>query len=150
MSMLHILTIAALDWRNGHEYALQAMAEIQRGNIDFEYHLVGDGPFLEAVAFARHDLGLERAVQLISKKSARTEGFYSRWADVYLLAAVADGAWAGYHQPEVWGKPILCTDLPGLAEQFSQNHPIYVVQRRDPAALADILSTLSKRSTPTA
>ncbi|MBN2117174.1 MAG: glycosyltransferase [Anaerolineales bacterium] len=137
--MIEILTIAALDWRNGHEFALQAMQILQDRGQDFQYKLVGDGDFLEATAFARHELGLQERVHIIRSASEKELDDLLRQADVFLLAAVsADGRHALVHAVE-YDLPVVVTDIPQLLVDIPPDARYWVVSRRDPHAMADCL-----------
>jgi len=137
---LHILTVAELHWRNGHEYALQALQLLQRRGFPFEYRLVGDGNFLEAAAFARHELGLESHVRLILQAGFQELQQHFAWAEVFLLAPVARGAGHGLNQALSRGIPVVVSDVFEVDQEVSSSRGIYIVPRRDPEALAGCLT----------
>jgi len=131
-----ILTVASLDWRNGHEFALQALALLKMRDIRFNYQMIGNGPFLEAVGFACHDLGLKDNVQFILQPDHKElEQYYAR-ADVYLLAAVACGADNGLVKAVEYNLPIVCTDVLDFDNNLNTNL-VYIAPRRNPVALAN-------------
>ena len=131
--------MAELDWRNGHEYALQAAQLLRQRGLDFEYRIVGQGAFLEAVAFARYELGLKQEVQLILDAPAGAETQHFAWADVFVLPAVAEGAGHALDQALAIEVPVVCTDVPALANKIVDRFNGFVVPRRNPQALANCL-----------
>jgi len=140
---LNILTVADLDWRNGLEFGLQALKLFKDQGPIFEYHLVGSGDFLEAVAFARHELGLAEQVHLhLSFTSSLIKYFFTS-ADIFLLPVVAPGAGHGLLQAAAYQIPVICTDLPGLATSIVDLTSVYIAPRRNPYALAECLTDLS-------
>jgi colanic acid/amylovoran biosynthesis glycosyltransferase len=142
---LRILTIASLDWRNGHEYALQAALILKQRKIDFEYRIVGDGNFLEAVTFARHELGLHDQVCLTLVASPTEIDRMFTWADVFLIMAVKAGAANDLASATRRGISTIISDLPEFVEEYAEKPGIYIVPRRNPAALAEKLAQFACR-----
>src|SRR5437773_734299 len=87
---LTIVTIADLDWRNGHEYALEGIKLARALEVDLRYTLIGSGPFFEAVGFARYEMGLCDIMEMVPSVSEDIDPFQS--TEVFLLGAVAEGA----------------------------------------------------------
>lgn len=142
---LHILTVAELHWRNGHEFALQALQLAKAKGLDFTYQIVGQGDFLEAVAFARHELGLKAEVKLkMTASPVEIDALYV-WADVFLIAAVAFGAANQLAQAVESALPVLCTDTPRLVSESINAGKIVVVSRRNPQAIANCLLAFNVR-----
>jgi glycosyltransferase involved in cell wall biosynthesis len=143
-----VITIGELDWRNGYEYALQAVAKVARAGIPIRYSIVGDGPFFEAVGFARYELGLMDVVEIHRDKAGYREGI--READVFLAPAVAGGARLDVDCAIEYGLPIISTDAAGIP--LSSNPPPgnRVVRRRDSEAIADVLMDLCGSEMPAA
>jgi colanic acid/amylovoran biosynthesis glycosyltransferase len=136
---LRLLTVAELHWRNGHEFALQAVERLRRQGLPFEYRIVGQGPFLEAVAFARYELKLMDVVHLVSVTDSTVDQELA-WADLFLLAAVADGAEHTLTAALASKVPVVCTDVPTLARQIQEGVNGFVVPRRNPEAMASCLA----------
>ena len=66
---LRILSVGRLEWKKGYEDALVAVRKLVDRGIDCQYRILGDGDFLGAVAFARHQLGLEERVTFLGAGS---------------------------------------------------------------------------------
>jgi glycosyltransferase involved in cell wall biosynthesis len=134
---VRIITIAELHWRNGHEYALEAMRLLQDRRFPFKYTIVGNGPFLEAVGFARYQLGLMEDVKLILDADRAEKEL--KEADLFLLASVAGGAESGLSTAIARGLPIVCTEIVSSLCAPAGRLERRVVTRRDPKAIADAI-----------
>ncbi len=55
---LRILSVGRLEWVKGYDYALEAVRLLAERGVPFEYRIIGDGNYLEPLAFVRHELGL--------------------------------------------------------------------------------------------
>jgi colanic acid/amylovoran biosynthesis glycosyltransferase len=140
---MRILSVGRLEWKKGHEYALQAINLLLAQGIYCEYHIVGDGTYLEAVSFARHQLGLEKVVHLLGALSRTEVKSQMLWADVFLHAAVSEGFCNAVIEAQAMGLPVVCTDADGLAENVLDGRTGFVVPRRNSQALADALICLA-------
>jgi len=140
---LEIVTVADLDWRNGHEYALDAVRDLTDRDFAVHYTIVGNGTFLEAVGFARHEMGLTDVVDVILDPSRGREALQT--ADVFLLAAVSDGANHALQDALQAGIPCICTDAPVLESLSKDRHQCRIVPRRDKCAIAEAILQVRER-----
>jgi colanic acid/amylovoran biosynthesis glycosyltransferase len=104
---------------------------------------VGDGAYAEAIALARHELGLERAVHLLKELAPSEIPAQMRWADVLLHAAVSEGFCNAVTEAQAMELPVVCSDADGLSENVADGQTGFVVPRRDARALADKLALLA-------
>ena len=141
---LHILSVGRLEWKKGYEYALQAVRNLLDQGVHCEYRIVGSGEFLEAVAFARHQLGLEGVVNLVGAVSRSEVKIQMKWADVFLHAAVSEGFCNAVMEAQAMALPVVCTNADGLRENVADGETGFVVPRRDPRALAKKLALLAR------
>jgi colanic acid/amylovoran biosynthesis glycosyltransferase len=140
---LRILSVGRLDWRKGYEYSLQAIRLLLDRGIPCEYHILGGGEYLEAVAFARHQLDLEEVVKLLGAQPRQAVKAQMDWADVFLHAAVSEGFCNAVIEAQAMGLPVVCSDAGGLPENVADGESGFVVQRRNPRALAEKLAVLA-------
>jgi glycosyltransferase involved in cell wall biosynthesis len=120
---LRIASVGPLHWSAGHEHAVVAAARLE---TPFGLQVVGDGPAREEIRFAAFDLGIEDRVTITADPAP---------ADVVVVPAVEDRAWAGALQALAEGVPLVASDLPTLRELGA---PV-LVPPRDPAALAEAI-----------
>lgn len=141
---LRILSVGRLDWRKGYEYALQAIRFLRDMGIYCEYRIVGDGNYLEPIAFARYQLGLEGVVHLLGAQPREEVRKQMLWADVFLHAAVSEGFCNAVMEAQAMKLPVVCTDAGGLPENVADGETGFVVPRRNPKALAEKLELLAE------
>jgi colanic acid/amylovoran biosynthesis glycosyltransferase len=65
------------------------------------------------------------------------------WADVFLHAAVSEGFCNAVIEAQAMGLPVVCSDAGGLPENVADGESGFVVQRRNPRALAEKLAVLA-------
>lgn len=144
---LRILSVGRLEWKKGYEYALQGVRQLIDQGVNCEYRIVGAGDYLEAVAFARHQLGLDEHVSLLGALSGAEVKAQMQWADVMLHAAVSEGFCNAVLEAQAMALPVVCTDADGLAENVVDGQTGFVVSRRRPQLLAEKLVQLARDST---
>lgn len=141
---LRILSVGRLEWKRGYEYALAAVRSLNDQNIPFEYWIIGAGNYLEALAFARHEMGLEEQVRFLGGQPQTVVIEAMQWADVFLHPAVSEGFSNAVLEAQAMGLPVVCTDSDGLAENVAPDQSGFVVPRRDPELLASRLIQLAE------
>ena len=139
---LRLLSVGRLEWKKGYEDALVALDLLQRQGLDFRWRLVGDGRFLEALAFTRHQLGLEAKVELVDALPPAAIAAELAAADLFLHPAISEGFCNAVLEAQAAGVAVVCSDADGLAENVENGVTGLVVPRRDPAALAAAIAEL--------
>ncbi len=142
---LRILSVGRLDWRKGYEYSMAAVARLEESGVCCEYRIVGAGEYLEPVAFARHQFGLDEVVDLIGVADRDQVKRHMHWADVYLHAAVSEGFCNAVVEAQATALPVVCSDAGGLPENVVDGVTGCVVPRRTVAPLARELERLARR-----
>ena len=140
---LRVLSIGRLHWTKGYDDALEAIGGLRDQGTSVEYRIVGDGDLLAAVAFWRHQLGLDDRVELRRSVPPAEVARQLAWADVVLHSAVSEGFCNAVIEAQAHGVPVVCTDAGGLPENVDDGVTGIVVPRRDPAALAAALTRLA-------
>ena len=140
---LRLLAVGRLHWKKGHHHVLAALARLVAGGTHATLRIVGDGPELEAVAFARHQLGLDDRVELVGGLDRDAVGAELGRAHVFVHGAVTEGFGNAVLEAQAAGLPVVCTDAEGLRENVADGETGLVVPRRDPAAMAAALARLA-------
>ena len=140
---LRILSVGRLDWRKGYEYALEAVRALIDRGIVCEYHIVGDGEFHTATAYARYQLGLTKAVTLLGALPPAEVRDEMRWADVMLHAAVSEGFCNVVLEGQAMRLSVVCTNAGGLSENVVDGETGLIVTPREPTALANAMERLA-------
>lgn len=139
---LRILSVGRIVWQKGYEHALEAVRLLRGAGISVEHRIVGEGRYSEAVAYARHEMGLEDSVSLLGGVSPAAVRGEMLWADVFLHSAVSEGFCNAVIEAQAMELPVVCTDASGLAENVDDGVTGFVVPRRDPESLARGVSRL--------
>jgi len=139
---LKIITIADLTWQNGIEYAVEGVRRARDIGVNLSYTIIGDGPLLEAVAFAIHDSQLSNCCRLVRNLNRRK---FKIVPDIVLVPAVAPGyklnrklmnnSLIHWIMTSVISEETLITK--------SKNHTI--VPRWDSQSIADVLISIYQR-----
>lgn len=144
---LRVLSIGRLHWKKGYDYALEAVAALRNRGMAVEHRIVGDGDLLEAVAFWRHQLGLDDVVHLLRSVPPAEVARQLAWADVLLHAATSEGFCNAVIEAQAHGVPVVCSDADGLPENVAHEVTGLVVPRRDPNALVEGLARVAADAT---
>jgi glycosyltransferase involved in cell wall biosynthesis len=136
---LHILSVGPLTWHQGYEHALQAVALLAARGVPCAYRIVGRGDFADAVAFARHQLGLERVVEIVPPQDRTALREHLEWADAFVSAAVIERSPRALRDGQAAGLPIVATQPAPPGGEGSLQVP-----KRDPEALAASLTLLAR------
>jgi glycosyltransferase involved in cell wall biosynthesis len=122
---LRLLSIGRLDWMQGFDQSMEAARLLLQQGIHCRYRIVGDGACRDALWFERHQLGLERHVDLVDGLAGCSR--HLEWADVLLDTSPAE-------QP--------CSPL--LAH--AQSRGLSVLTTADPEAMAERLVRIAEGS----
>jgi len=139
---LRILSVGRLDWQKGYEYGLHAIKHLVDQGLFCQYRIIGDGPYFEALSFARYQFGLENIVEFMGAQPASKIKTQMLWADVFLHAAVSEGFCNAVLEAQSMALPVVCTDAGGLPENVVDQVTGFIVPRRDAQALAEKLALL--------
>ncbi len=141
---LRLLSVGRLEWVKGYEYALRAAQLLAEEGVPFEYRIIGDGNYLEPLAFARYEMGLEEHVTFLGAQPQPEVAAQMAWADVFVQASVSEGFCNAVIEAQAMGLPVVASDAGGLPENVADGRTGFVVPRRDPAALAARIAELGR------
>lgn len=141
---LRILSVGRLEWKKGYEYALQAVSLLAKEGFNLEHKIIGGGNFLEAMAFARYQLGIEKEVKFLGELFPQEVKVQMEWADIFLHTAVSEGFCNAVLEAQAMGLPVVCSNADGLSENVVDGKTGFVVPRRDPQALKEKLILLAQ------
>lgn len=135
---LRLLSVGALSWTQGYEFALAAVAQLAERGVPFEYRIVGTGPHRDAVAFARHQLGLDDSVEMADAADRDALRDHLRWAGALVDASVLAPSPGIVLDAQAAGVPVVTTHSHGAGSAS-----VMTVQARDPEALCEALARLA-------
>ena len=140
---LRILSVGRLEWKKGYEYAIQAVAQLVYGGVSCEYRIVGEGNFISALAFARHQFGIQQVVKIMGACSRFEVIQQMQWADVFLHLAVSEGFCNAVLEAQSMELPVVCSDADGLRENVINNLTGYIIPRRNVSMVVDRLKVIA-------
>lgn len=142
-SSLRVVGVGALSWVYGYEWALQAVRRVVSAGVDCRYRILGTGAYLEALSFARSELGLEDRVELVEPSRTRLKEALA-WADVLLDATVIEGPPSAVPEGQAMALPAVVTDRTDVSSAVVDGDTAFTVKRRDPDGLAEKLVMLAR------
>ena len=134
---LRILSIGRLTWKKGFEYSLKSLELLKNAGIRFEYRIVGEGEYREAIMYALHQLNLIENVSLsgnISRKMVKQE---FEWADIYIQPSIQEGFCNAVLEAQAMGLLCIVTNAEGLPENVLDGKTGWVVEKRNPIAIKE-------------
>ena len=139
---LRILTIGRLTWKKGYEYALKALSLLMDKQINFEYHIVGEGNYREAITFAINQLNLTDNVILTGQISHQEVKKQMEWADIYLQPSIQEGFCNAVLEAQSMGLLCIVTDAEGLSENVVNGETGWVVLKRSPEKMVEVIFSI--------
>ena len=134
---LRILTVGRLTWKKGYEYALKALSLLKDKQINFEYHIVGEGNYREAIIYGTYQLRIAEHIilkGLLSHEDVKKE---MEWADIYIQPSIQEGFCNSVLEAQSMGLLCIVTNAEGLTENVSYGETGWVVQKRSAKNIAD-------------
>ena len=136
---LRILTVGRLTWKKGCEYALKALVLLKNAQINFEYHIVGEGNYREAIMYSIYQLGLTKNVMLTGRIPPFEVKNEMEWADFYIQPSIQEGFCNAVLEAQAMKCLCIVTDAEGLSENVIDGTTGWVVPRRSANSIANSL-----------
>ena len=134
---LRILTVGRLTWKKGYEYALKSLVLLKNAQINFEYHIVGEGNHREAIIYAIHKLGLTEDVKLRGQLSHQKVKQEMKWAEIYIQPSIQEGFCNAVLEAQAMGLLCIVTNAEGLSENVLDGKTGWVVPKRSSEAITE-------------
>ena len=132
---LRFLTVSRLHWKKGLEYTLEALSMLKIDGYNFSYDIIGDGPELERLKFARNQLNLNKNVKFIGYlKQKNIKKFYQN-SDIYLQYSIQEGFCNSLLEAQSMSMICIGSDAEGLNENILNFETGYIVEKRNPYKL---------------
>lgn len=144
--IINITTIARLHWIKGLEYTLHALAILHNKGIDFHYSIIGDGNEKERLVFVAYQLGILDKITFNGKLNQNQIVEHLSKSNVYLQYSIQEGFCNAVLEAQAMGKICIVSDAEGLSENVLNNITGFVVQKRNPAALANKIEEVIQMS----
>jgi glycosyltransferase involved in cell wall biosynthesis len=146
-SRLRILSVGRLVEKKGHRYLIEACHCLQKDGLDFDCHIIGDGPLrsdLQAMVTQRN---LADRIHLMGGQPQEEILIRLSRVDVFVLPCVIakdgdrDGMPVALAEAMAMEVPVISTDVAGIREVVRPGAG-YLVPPKDSVALAEVLKTV--------
>jgi glycosyltransferase involved in cell wall biosynthesis len=144
LDKLIITCVANLRPPKGHEYLIQALHELKRENPDFLTLLVGDGPLRGKLEKLIRDLGLKAQVRFLGSRGRKDIPEILAISDIFVLPSLCEGLPTAIIEAMAAGCPVVATAVAGTPEVVIDGETGFLVNSRDPEALAQKIAKLLK------
>jgi glycosyltransferase involved in cell wall biosynthesis len=133
-------TLGRLAWKKGHEYLLQAAAEILQEDPQVTFVLVGDGPLRQQLEKQARTLGIAPRVKFLGQR-LDSQAVISLF-DVFVLPSVIEGMPNALLEAMALERPVVVTNVGGNAEVVTDGATGMVVPPRQPTEMAQAVRRL--------
>jgi len=127
--------------QKGHEYLLEAAADLHGKNGNIEYVFVGDGPLRSDLEAKAASLGLKDHVFFLGVR--RDVGALIQGFDIFTLPSLWEGFGIAIAEAMASGVPVVATSVDGIRELVDDGSTGILVPPGDPIALGIALSDLA-------
>ncbi|MBI5456206.1 glycosyltransferase [Candidatus Kaiserbacteria bacterium] len=131
-----IVTVAELTKNKGHQFALDAIAELKRNGRNVQYYMIGEGEERAAIERRAKELGIGNRVHLLG--FIQDAAKYLKSFDIFLLPSVKEGMPYALLEAAQSGLPIVTTNV--VDPEFLKKNPgIMCVEPENPSAIASAI-----------
>jgi len=141
---LCLLSVGALIWTKGVEYALLTMRRLLDEGISAHLEMIGAGRERERVLVAVRDMRLEGAVSLVGAATAPEVRAAMQRCDVFLHSSLSEGVSNAALEAMACGIPVVTSDAGGMHEAVRDGLDGFVVPVRDPSGAAAAVARLAR------
>lgn len=137
-----LLCLAALVRRKGLDVLLDAMALLEKAGILPRLCIAGEGPERDTLQRQALRLGLAARVQFMGRRD--DPGDLLAGCDVFVLPSRREGLGVSALEAMAAGRPVVCSDVGGLAYSVVPGRTGLLVPPQQPDALATVLGRLCR------
>jgi len=134
---LRVLFVGRLVYEKGVQYLLRAIQKVADSGVPIICTIVGEGWYKDQLEALSTELGLSSRVQFIGRIAGHTVTDYYAQADVVVVPSIwPDPAPLVVPEARSKGKPVIVTDVGGIAEWADGMDHVLVAQAADAESLA--------------
>jgi len=148
MNTINIVTIARLYPLKGHKYAIRAVANLIKKNINISYTIVGDGWLKEKLSKLIENLGCKEKINIVGEKSHEEIVEILNKAHIFLLAShttqdfITEGVPNALMEAMACELPVISTYHGGIPELVKDGVSGFLVPEKNILALTHKLEYL--------
>jgi glycosyltransferase involved in cell wall biosynthesis len=111
-----IITNGRLTSLKGYIFAFLALKKLKQLKVEFEYHIIGEGPEKDNTLFYIERLGLKENVKLMGTMSSDDVKVKLSESDIYLSCSLNEGISNAVMEAMAVGVPVISTSVNGMPE----------------------------------
>ena len=148
---LRVLSVGRLVEKKGHQYLIEACHLLKLRDVDFECHIIGDGPLKSELKADINRYKLQEQVHLLGAQPQSKVLDSLAWCDVFVLACVIaqdgdrDGMPVALAEAMAMEVPVISTNIVGIGE-LVQPGAGYLTPPNDVVALARAIKSMTSAS----
>lgn len=123
----------------GLTYLLQAFAKLVKTEAEIHLYIVGDGKLKSSLQAEAKSLGLAQSVSWMGRKPYEEIPSWIQSADLLVLSSLSEGLPSILLESMACGKPMIATDVGGIAEILQDGRTGRLVPAQDAQALSRAL-----------
>lgn len=146
--VLKLAVVGRLVEKKGIEYAIRAVGIAKSKRIPIQCRIIGEGPLRKSLARLIGGLGIADSVELLGAKPQSGVAALLEASDIFLATSVTaangdqDGPVNTLKEAMLSGMPVIGTRHGGIPELIEDGVSGFLVDERDPDAIADRISAL--------
>ncbi len=147
---MNFLTVARLVERKGHAHVLNALSNLRGSGrlMNFQYHIVGEGPMRETLEEMTRALSLSSHITFHGEVDDVTLQSLYAGADVFVMPVSLDpldkeGFGLSFIEAAAHGVPSVTTNIEGVDEAVIDDQTGLLLPDQDEESLAEVLLTLA-------
>lgn len=118
---------------------MESLALLRQRGIDFEYHILGEGDDYKRLFFAAHQLNISDCVVFHGKKTQVEINQHLANSDLFIMYSLDEGFCNSVLEAQAMGCLTLVSNNKALMENVLDGETGWVVQGRNPKALAETI-----------
>jgi len=138
----NLICVARLEKIKGHQYLIEACAQLKAQNVDFQCYLVGDGELQSRIQEQINHLDLIRMVKILGYQPHQLVIKLLTQADVLVLPSISEGIPVAVMEGMAAGLPVVATAVTGVPELVEDGVSGFLVPPQNSTALTDALLKL--------
>jgi phosphatidylinositol alpha-1,6-mannosyltransferase len=144
---LELLSIGRLVLRKGFQQIIEALGIVKRTRDDFHLRIVGYGRAEDEIRRVLDEHAVADNVSFLGRVEYKDIASYYLSSDAYLFYGAREGSSLAMIEAAAYGLPLLASDHPGNRSYVEHGRSGFLVEHRNPRALADaVLEMLNRRA----
>jgi len=141
---LRLLCVGRLAPVKGYQYLLNACVLLDKTGQDFILNIIGDGQLFDELKVFITDHNLDNKVFLRGYCPQEEISKYCNESDIFVLASLSEGIPVVIMEAMATGMPVVATKITGVPEIVEDGSTGYLVEPKNPEALANAIIKLMK------